>query len=246
MRIYLAGAMSKYKDSITDPYNYGTFSFAAEHLRSKGYTVINPAEFFEGNTNLAWEEYLKHDIPLLCTCNAVVLLGDDWQESPGALLEARTAKSLKIEALDLDLNPVHVPSLEEELAAAREACKAWRLKAIEAEGTVLTLTTDPKSGGYKLDEGKTRYDLVYQPFIDTIAEVMTDGAKKYPAHNWARGMDWSKPFNALHRHVSAWKNGELIDPESKRSHLAHAACCLMFLFSYSTNERYKEFNNLHG
>jgi hypothetical protein len=246
MRIYLAAAMSKYKDSKVDPWNFGTFHYAAQSLRSKGHEVVNPAESFGGDTTLEWSEYLKHDIPQLCTCDAVVLLGDDWQESKGAMFEARTAKTLGIKTLDIDLNPVHVPSLEEELQAAIELRKDWQAKAIEAEAHNLTLTTKRETGGYKVDAGKTRYSLLYWPFMRTIAEVMTEGAKKYPAHNWAKGMEWSRTFDALHRHIMAFAEGELTDPESGRSHLAHAACCLMFLFAYTTNERYNEFNNLHG
>jgi hypothetical protein len=36
-------------------------------------------------------------------------------------------------------------------------------------------------------------------------------------------------FGALMRHMTAWYDGEKKDPESGKSHLAHAGCCLLFL-----------------
>jgi len=35
------------------------------------------------------------------------------------------------------------------------------------------------------------------------------------------------------RHLTAWWAGEDLDPESGLHHLAHAACCLMFLLEYT-------------
>ena len=38
------------------------------------------------------------------------------------------------------------------------------------------------------------------------------------------------------RHLIAWRKGELIDPESKLPHLAHAGCNLIFLNWQDNNE----------
>jgi hypothetical protein len=66
-------------------------------------------------------------------------------------------------------------------------------------------------------------------FIFDISEVMTFGAKKYSAWNWAKGMAYSRLFGALMRHLWAWWKGQDNDPETGKSHLAHAGCCLMML-----------------
>ena len=58
---------------------------------------------------------------------------------------------------------------------------------------------------------------------------MTHGAKKYSAHNWMKGFDWSRLYDASQRHLTAWNMGEDIDPESGFPHLAHALCCIMML-----------------
>jgi len=91
---------------------------------------------------------------------------------------------------------------------------------------------------------KTRFDLIPFEAIGEIADVLEYGAKKYEAHNWARGADWSRYFSALCRHVFAWWAGEDKDPETGFSHLAHAGCCLCFLMQYQrhgwgTDDRFR-------
>ena len=79
---------------------------------------------------------------------------------------------------------------------------------------------------------KTRLDLLPVGALRQIAEVLTFGAAKYSANNWARGTDWSRYYAALQRHLFAWWEGEDRDPETGASHLAHAGCCLLFLLEY--------------
>mgnify|MGYP001558282212 CR=1 FL=1 len=50
--------------------------------------------------------------------------------------------------------------------------------------------------------------------------------------NWEAGFDWSRPYDALQRHLTAWWEGEDLDPESGLSHLAHCGCCLLFLLAF--------------
>jgi len=54
-------------------------------------------------------------------------------------------------------------------------------------------------------------------------------AAKYAPHNWEKGIDYSRVYGALLRHMMAWWGGEDTDPETGLSHLHHAACCIMFL-----------------
>jgi len=88
------------------------------------------------------------------------------------------------------------------------------------------------SEGKKYDGGKPRMGLIDRHFKRVLAEVLTFGAKKYAAWNWAKGMDWSRLIDAAYRHLDAWVDGENIDPESGISHLGHLACCVMFLTAY--------------
>jgi len=81
----------------------------------------------------------------------------------------------------------------------------------------------------KLDLGKLRYDLVPPSVIEDIAKVLTFGAAKYSANNWKQVDDPARYLAALYRHLEAWRAGEITDPESGLSHLAHAACNIAFL-----------------
>lgn len=92
----------------------------------------------------------------------------------------------------------------------------------------------------KHDDGKLRYDLVPPEALEEIVKVLTWACDKYPARNWEKGMPWSKYFAASMRHLWAWWRGENQDPESGLSHLAHAACCVIFLLQYATLTKYKE------
>lgn len=86
--------------------------------------------------------------------------------------------------------------------------------------------------GRKDDGGKTPYHLIAPEMLEGVGQVLEFGAKKYAPRNWELGMDWSRPFSALMRHMWAWWRGEAADPETGMSHLWHAACCLMFLMAY--------------
>lgn len=85
----------------------------------------------------------------------------------------------------------------------------------------------------KFDSAKTRYDLIPPGALKEIADVLTYGATKYSAHNWAAGTEWSRYYNALRRHLEDWWGGEDDDPETNYKHLAHAGCCLLFLLAYA-------------
>jgi len=86
---------------------------------------------------------------------------------------------------------------------------------------------------HKDDTAKvSRPGLIAWEMIDGMGKVLAFGARKYAAGNWALGMDWSRPWDALHRHLNAWASGERHDRETGYSHLWHAACCLMFLIAY--------------
>ncbi len=84
----------------------------------------------------------------------------------------------------------------------------------------------------KQDVGKTRFGLVPPNAYRVVAEVLTYGAEKYGVNNWCAGAVYSRYVDALERHLNAWKSGENLDPESEQNHLAHVACCTLFLLEY--------------
>lgn len=81
----------------------------------------------------------------------------------------------------------------------------------------------------KYDQGKNRLDLLSSSWVYGVGSVLTFGAQKYAAHNWRKGMAYSRLIAASLRHIFAFSAGEDRDPETGLSHLYHASCCLMFL-----------------
>jgi len=86
--------------------------------------------------------------------------------------------------------------------------------------------------GKKFDNGKPSLGLVPGIAITEIAKVLDFGAKKYDRYNWAKGMKWSRLYDASLRHLFAWIDKNSIDEETNLSHLSHSACCIMFLIVY--------------
>ena len=89
------------------------------------------------------------------------------------------------------------------------------------------------TGGRKFDGGKLQYGLLPPLALAETVKVLTFGAEKYEPDNWKFVPDSKRRyFDALQRHLWAYKAGEQMDPESGIHHLAHAMCCLMFLYEH--------------
>lgn len=86
--------------------------------------------------------------------------------------------------------------------------------------------------GTKADGGKVRMDLIPPDAMFALADILTFGASKYEDRNWEKGMKWGRVYGALQRHLNAWWGREGTDPETGKSHLWHALCCIVFLVSY--------------
>lgn len=93
-----------------------------------------------------------------------------------------------------------------------------------------------KNQGVKYDKKKVRMDLVPYDAVNEIAKVLTFGAEKYSERNWENGMNWSRAFGALQRHLTIWYQGQDRDKETSLSHLASAGCCLFFLIAWELRQ----------
>ena len=90
----------------------------------------------------------------------------------------------------------------------------------------------------KKDHGKAMWDLLPYRQVEKIVEVLTFGASKYGPNQWQDVEDGkNRYFAAMMRHLTAWWGGETMDKESGRSHLSHAACCLLFLMWLDDKEK---------
>lgn len=84
--------------------------------------------------------------------------------------------------------------------------------------------------GRKYDQDKPDYSLMPSHAEEEIVRVLTFGAKKYDRENWRKVPDAkNRYYAAARRHIEAWRRGEELDKETGVTHLAHAACCLLFL-----------------
>jgi hypothetical protein len=99
--------------------------------------------------------------------------------------------------------------------------------------------------GVKHDAGKLRWDLLPWGAVGLVVEIVTFGAAKYGDRNWENGIQYSRVFAATQRHLTAWWQGEDLDPESGKSHIAHVACNVLFLLTFVGQNR-KELDDRPG
>lgn len=86
--------------------------------------------------------------------------------------------------------------------------------------------------GRKNDDGKDPWALAPWDAFREVVKILALGAVKYAPRNWEQGIAYSRLYSATLRHLTAWWEGEDLDPETRKSHLAHAACCVLFLLAF--------------
>lgn len=111
-------------------------------------------------------------------------------------------------------------------------CTNWKAKQdelrreAELRGWAINTIND-KAKTY--DDGKP--PLAYLPWagVDEVAQVQAYGHKKYKDfNNYRKGMEIGRNLSCAIRHIRAFMEGEDLDKESNRNHLAHACCRLLF------------------
>jgi len=88
----------------------------------------------------------------------------------------------------------------------------------QQEGTVRFSTGAVRSS----DAEATRYDLISPIGLEAVARTCADGAAKYSAHNWEKGMPVADLLNHAIRHVYLYLAGD-----RSEDHLPHAAWGLL-------------------
>lgn len=90
-----------------------------------------------------------------------------------------------------------------------------------------TKPTNPKDA---VGINKVSYSMLPAPVLYEAALALTEGAFKYGKHNYRGvGVRGSVYYDASLRHLTAWWEGEDIDPESGLSHVTKAIAGLMVL-----------------
>lgn len=92
--------------------------------------------------------------------------------------------------------------------------------------------TTSSTGGQKGVKPQ-RYSLLPPEAMNAIATHFGKGAEKYDDHQWSKGYEWSKSFDAMQRHAWAFWGGEDNDAETGTPHMAavgfHAMVLLTFM-----------------
>lgn len=117
-----------------------------------------------------------------------------------------------------------------EFIVTEELEKNWRERASDKIGGGEVRTTSA-TGGQKGSKD-ARFDLVPVGPATELAELYGVGAKKYAAHNWRRGYDWSLSYAAAMRHLTQFWNGEDRDEEMGSKHVINAAFHLFALAQF--------------
>lgn len=86
----------------------------------------------------------------------------------------------------------------------------------------------------KFDSGKPKMHLIRPEFTEGLAKALTYGAEKYSEYNYLEGggLDYSRLYSSLLRHLNSFWRGIDIDEESGLLHLECAASNLMMLHTY--------------
>lgn len=96
-----------------------------------------------------------------------------------------------------------------------------------------------KPGAQKDNSGKRLWKLLPTKAVGLVVDVLgygaylaprPDGTKGYGENNW-QGIPTLDYYDAALRHLTAWKLGERLDSASGLPHLAHAACCVLFMLA---------------
>lgn len=121
-----------------------------------------------------------------------------------------------------EVSPVSISITVTKLDGYEEFCVVDAITVSECFARVLTCLKE------RYTTSKTLSEI---SFIETpnAIEIVIAGAR-----NWEKGMAWHRLFRATMSHLWSWflKRNDGKDPETGKSHLWHAGCCILFLIAY--------------
>lgn len=91
MKIYISGKITGLEYSEA----YSNFEKAENTVLQTGNEAINPMKLVPFNPSYDWGDYMKKDIELLFTCDAIYMQRN-WFKSKGARIELAIAKEFYI------------------------------------------------------------------------------------------------------------------------------------------------------
>ena len=94
-----------------------------------------------------------------------------------------------------------------------------------------------EDNGIRHNNGKPMVSLIDPEFILGMAEVLTEGMKKYDKHNWQKGLNFSDSYDSAMRHLLKFWAGKDVDHETSLNELLHSATNLMFMYYHYQNRK---------
>ncbi len=85
------------------------------------------------------------------------------------------------------------------------------------------------NGFKKWDQGKPKFSMLPWKSLEEVCAVVEYGAAKYGHENWQLCEEPGRYLDAALRHLIEVAQGNMLDEESGRHHLAHAATNCLFL-----------------
>jgi hypothetical protein len=203
--------------------------FNLTHLgaREAGLWLNNEGNFTHDDLRSA----LADDLAYIAEKATILVTLPGWEESKGARAEVATANALGIHVLGFvkglfyNMSPdkihsritvpqkaveVNEPDPRAVLLEETRQAVADAVSAIENAGEDGEVRTTSASGGQK-GMKLAAFDQVSPEVEMLVAEHFGKGARKYSAHNFRKGYEWSKSYSALRRHLAAFWAGEEYD-----------------------------------
>jgi len=227
-------------------FNFPAFFSAAKFMESQGYTAINPAQLdidagytLEKLKQLSPTEFqeflkgaMKRDLEAIQSCDALVLL-PGWEGSKGARAEKAVAEwgGKRVGYLWSERGDGFRLTWEDEKQVPCFGVHDDRRLPYNSDERAEWDVEKPK---FRPDDPKGAAGALKAPMwllppvaLQQTAWVHGLGAAKYRVYNWREtGVCASTYISAIMRHLDQWRDGEDIDKESGKSHIAHiAASC---------------------
>lgn len=113
------------------------------------------------------------------------------------------------------------------------------------------IKTAQPNGATKADGEKIQLELCMPIAIAALGRVLTYGATKYDAWNWAKGFRWMRVLGSLLRHLLLFWAGQDRDEESGLPHVDHimfnaSVLCHFYYTGDGTDDRPEKFHQITG
>lgn len=136
--------------------------------------------------------------------------------------------------------PRDVSDVEEDMTGPGDVCGRFSPQpvfrspeeALKAMDALVPPRLTAKDGNPKdaVGTGKVPFSTVPARPIAEVGLAMLEGARKYGRHNYrVAGVRSSVYYDAALRHLTAWWEGQDIDPDSGLPHIIKAMACLVVL-----------------